>query len=382
MHIYTAILCRILLNYRINASSHNLFRFENISTITHLDHNMHHHFLLTFVFRCWLVALIDGLITSSLHTVQSILLDKPLSGDDIHSVEEARKELHRIRLIMHNFQKQSPHFSNIKKVARNAIHEEEHINDYVKKTIPKEEGVKQLIYDAIKTNVLFEHNTVDELQEIIDVFEPCSYKAGDRVIQQGERGDEFFVVESGELSITVRVGGGGEDDEDEDDTNAQMINVGNYTSGSAFGELALIYGSPRAASIAAIVDCKLWRIKRGWFRGVVGQHRKRLHLEKVNFLCDVDVLNKKFKNVFAKDQLDTLAQLLKQEYFRMGDTILRQGEVGDTFYIIQSGEVGIHNKGETTPFATLGKGKFFGEMALLSDKEKHSKRAATVVAIR
>jgi CRP-like cAMP-binding protein len=105
-------------------------------------------------------------------------------------------------------------------------------------------------------------------------------------------------------------------------------------------------------------------------------------LEKVNFLSEVDVLNKKFKNVFEKDQLDSLAQLLKQEYFREGSTILRQGEVGDTFYIIQSGEVSIHIKGQSEPIATLGKGKFFGEMALLSEKEKHSKRAATVKAIR
>lgn len=315
--------------------------------------------------------------------MQSILGNKPLTGDDIHSVDDARKELYRIRHLMHNFQNNATNGNNnnnnvptFKKVARNAIHEEEHINDYVKKTIPKEENIRQLIHDAIKTNVLFEHNTQDELHEIIDVFEPCWYKAGERVIKMFEKGDEFFVVESGELSVKVH----NEDDDLESILN--MITLGNYQAGTAFGELALIFGSPRRASIIATTDCKLWRIKRGWFRGVVGQHRKRLHLEKVNFLSEVDVLNKKFKNVFEKDQLDSLAQLLKQEYFREGSTILRQGEVGDTFYIIQSGEVSIHIKGKSEPIATLGKGKFFGEMALLSEKEKHSKRAATVKAIR
>ena len=329
------------------------------------------------------------LITTSIHTVQSILCNKSLNVGDIHSVQDARNELNRLRLLMHNFQKQSPHFNNnindsisstAKRVARNAIHEEEHINDYVKKIIPKDDGIKQLIYNAIRTNVLFEHNTEDELHEIIDVFEPCSYKAEEKVIQQGEKGDEFFVLESGELSITVHVGGGGGGVGDED---GHLMNVGKYQdAGSAFGELALIYGSPRAASVTATKDCKLWRIKRGWFRGVVGQHRMRLHREKVNFLSDVDVLDKSFKTVFDKEQLGTMAQLLKQEFYKQGDTILRQGEVGNTFYIIQSGEVSIHLKGKTEPIATLGKGKFFGEKALLSDKEKHSKRAATVVAIR
>lgn len=277
----------------------------------------------------------------------------------------------------------TPDIHSIKKKApRNAIHEEEHINDYVKKTIPKSALIQRLIFDAIKTNVLFEHNTEDELKEIIDVFEPCTYKAGDTVIRQGEKGDEFFVVESGTLSITVRVAG---DDEDDLDTTLPAMNeikVGNYQGGSAFGELALIYGSPRAASIAATEECKLWRIKRGWFRGVVGQYRQRLHTEKVNFLSQVDVNNKKFKNVFERDQLNTLALLLKQESFVAGDTILRQGEVGNTFYIIQSGEVSICIQGKEEPIATLGKGKFFGEKALLSNEEKHSKRAASVVAIR
>lgn len=124
-------------------------------------------------------------------------------------------------------------------------------------------------------------------------------------------------------------------------------------------------------------DCKLWRVERSWYRGLLGQHRKRLQEEKVRFLQGVKVGNKKLKDYFQRDQLDTIAQLMKLENYYEGQVIIREGEEGDTFYMIQSGEVGIYKKavGEN-PIGTIGKQKYFGEKALLSDDV----RAATCKA--
>eukprot|EP00584_Thalassiosira_punctigera_P009212 CAMPEP_0172534196 /NCGR_PEP_ID=MMETSP1067-20121228/6645_1 /TAXON_ID=265564 ORGANISM="Thalassiosira punctigera, Strain Tpunct2005C2" /NCGR_SAMPLE_ID=MMETSP1067 /ASSEMBLY_ACC=CAM_ASM_000444 /LENGTH=703 /DNA_ID=CAMNT_0013318959 /DNA_START=140 /DNA_END=2251 /DNA_ORIENTATION=+ len=324
--------------------------------------------------------------------MQKILSSKPLSCDDVVSLEDARKELRRIRKLMDNFKKNDGSavadevrgghgsgdapLSSSAKGPRNAIHNQERIDDYVKEVVPKSPAIRLMILNAIKSNVLFESNTEDELTEIIDVFEPCTFDADQAVIRQGERGDDFYVVETGELSITVKIAQE-EDDMNTIDGSVNEVKVGNYQDGSAFGELALIYGSPRAATIVATESCKLWKIKRGWYRGVVGQHRQRLHKEKVEFLPKVKVGSRFFRDVLERDQLDTMAQLLKQEYFRKGDAILREGEAGNTFYIIQSGEVEIYRKQlGPKPIATLGKEKFFGEKALLSDDV----RQATVVA--
>lgn len=152
---------------------------------------------------------------------------------------------------------------------------------------------------------------------------------------------------------------------------------GYLTRGTAFGELALIYQSPRAATIRAMTDCKLWRVERAWYRGLLGQHRKRLHDEKVRFLQDVNVRNKRLKDYFQRDQLDNIAQLMKLENYHEGQVIIREGEEGDTFYMIQNGVVSIYKKavGEK-PIGTIGKQKYFGEKALLSDDV----RAATCKA--
>jgi cGMP-dependent protein kinase len=163
------------------------------------------------------------------------------------------------------------------------------------------------------------------------------------------------------------------------DKSVNDVKMGSYQDGAAFGELALIYGSPRAATIMATDNCKLWRIKRGWYRGVVGQHRQLLHKEKVEFLPKVKAGKYSFKDILDKDQINTMAQLLKQEYFKAGDTIIREGEAGNTFYLIHTGEVEIYRKecGDK-PIARWGEHKFFGEKALLSDDV----RQATVVAAR
>ena len=124
------------------------------------------------------------------------------------------------------------------------------VKDYVKKSVAKSEEVKRLVYNAIKSNTLFRARSEEELVDLIDVFDSADFEAGATVIQQGDDGEHFYVVESGTLDISVAMKDG--------PNGSNEVKVGvPYVPGSAFGELALMYGSPRAATIRAKEDCKL-----------------------------------------------------------------------------------------------------------------------------
>ena len=75
-----------------------------------------------------------------------------------------------------------------------------------------------------------------------------------------------------------------------------------------------------------------------------------------------------------EEQLKAIANQSKEMAFRGGDTIVKQGDAGLGFYVIADGEA-VVKRGKRT-VAKLGRGSFFGEMALFDDQP----RSADVVA--
>lgn len=147
--------------------------------------------------------------------------------------------------------------------------------------------------------------------------------------------------------------------------------------GGSFGELALIYGTPRAATVRAKTDVKLWGIDRDSYRRILmgSTIRKRKMYEE--FLSRVSILESldKWERLTVADALETVN-------FDDKETIVRQGEPGDDFYIIVDGTALVlqnraeGNPEEATEVGRLGPSDYFGEIALLLDRP----RAATVVA--
>ena len=83
-------------------------------------------------------------------------------------------------------------------------------------------------------------------------------RRGETVIRQGEKGDEFFVVDQGEVDCS-RVSRQGEE--------PKFLKT--YCPGEGFGELALLYNAPRAATLVCAQDSVLFALDRQTFNHVV-----------------------------------------------------------------------------------------------------------------
>ncbi|XP_060534714.1 cAMP-dependent protein kinase type I regulatory subunit isoform X1 [Cylas formicarius] len=235
---------------------------------------------------------------------------------------------------------------------------EEDATSYVKKVVPKDYKTMAALSKAIAKNVLFSHLDENERSDIFDAMFPVTFLPGEVIIQQGDEGDNFYVIDQGEVEVYVN--------------NEMVTTIG---EGGSFGELALIYGTPRAATVKAKTDVKLWGIDRDSYRRILmgSTIRKRKMYEE--FLARVSIL----ENLDKWERL-TVADALEPVSFEDGETIVRQGEPGDDFYIIVEGTATVkQNRGEgeePIEVGRLGPSDYFGEIALLLDRP----RAATVVA--
>jgi len=296
----------------------------------------------------------------------NLTFGKPLDASDVDNFSSAKDQIKSIRKYAQKFLDSVPDegvSDDVEKQdantsARFALYEKEDVASFRKETIQKSDASKKLIIDAIKPNVLFEHDTEEEIRELVDVFKPVAFKAGDVVITQGDKGDEFFVIESGKLSIQVTVGDGKDKSE---------VKVGTYGVGNAFGELALIFGSPRAATITAMTDAKLWKIDRQAYRSVISQLRFQERQEKIAFLRSCEVNGRRFTEVFDAAQIEDLTIAIKTDMFKPGDIILREGEKNDTFYIVRSGIIETYRKGFDERVGVFCKKQAFGIEALLKN---------------
>jgi cAMP-dependent protein kinase regulator len=71
-----------------------------------------------------------------------------------------------------------------------------------------------------------------------------------------------------------------------------------------------------------------------------------------------------------------IADALETQKFPSGQTIIQEGDPGDSFYLLEFGEADAYKQGNPSPVKHYEKGDFFGELALLND----APRAASVIS--
>ena len=101
--------------------------------------------------------------------------------------------------------------------------------------------------DALRATRLFAGLPEDQLSSLVEMCEPIELHGGERLIEEGTDGDAFFVIVDGELEVTKRSGEG-------------ELPLARLGPGGIVGEMAVIEGRPRNASVTAATDARVLRV--------------------------------------------------------------------------------------------------------------------------
>eukprot|EP00002_Diphylleia_rotans_P033499 TRINITY_DN7130_c0_g1_i1.p2 TRINITY_DN7130_c0_g1~~TRINITY_DN7130_c0_g1_i1.p2 ORF type:complete len:1117 (+),score=203.68 TRINITY_DN7130_c0_g1_i1:4043-7393(+) len=227
-----------------------------------------------------------------------------------------------------------------------------------KVVVPKPQEIITRIKRCAKNTMIFQALDDEQLQDIADAMIEVQISLGDKVIQQGDEGDFFYIVDIGEFEFIV-------------DSKV----VGTTGPSGSFGELALMYNCPRAATVKAKTAGKVWALDRKTFRNIVIQSHNQQRNKYEKFLENIPILEP-----LSRSQRFRVVDSMEELFFEAGDYIIKQGDKGDAFYILKEGVATVfRNPSEGEPIIELKRldpGDYFGEIALLTDKP----RAANVQA--
>lgn len=244
--------------------------------------------------------------------------------------------------------------------------------EIVQKTIEEREK----ILGILSANNMFSHITNDQRQIMADAMKPKECKDEEEIIRQGDAGDVFYILDTGIADVWVS----------KDSNEPTKVFTYEENSNACFGELALLYNAPRAATIKAKGDVKLWSLDQKTFKYTMQQNTTQTRQVNVGWLKKVPLLAD-LKEV----ELLKVADALKSNKFSKGTKIITQGDKGNDFFILKSGLASCTVNASATPRGSESKmndpngievlrvpeGGYFGEIALLTGQP----RKANVIAI-
>jgi len=215
----------------------------------------------------------------------------------------------------------------------------------------------EFLLDKTSSNLMFMGLDKDMKVEIIKQMYKENVPKGKEIIVQGDKGTTFYVIVKGKFDIVV-----------------DGSTVASFDKGKCFGELALMYNAPRAATVKATVDSEVFTVHRRAFRKALRAAVRTAQSRNMKFLKSIPEFAK-----LEEADIKAIDGALVPYEFEQGEVVLRQGEEGDRFYLIISGAATwtkVDGPNKSKQSGDLGLGKYFGERALL----KKQKRAATITA--
>jgi CRP-like cAMP-binding protein len=209
-------------------------------------------------------------------------------------------------------------------------------------------------------------------EAFVELMEQCGFVRADPgqvILREGDAGNSFFVVCSGKMKVVKQSGD-------------QELLMAYLPEGAFFGEMALLSGAKRAATVVAEESSELLEISASILNALARRYphvaSSLRQFGRQRLLANVMATSMLFRP-FEKADRKRLVEMFKVSEVRPGEVVVKEGKGADGLYLVMSGELEVQKAGKRTlVLATLTDGDVFGEMSLLSKKPA----SATVVAKR
>lgn len=272
------------------------------------------------------------------------------------------------------------------------------------------------ILGVLKDTPVFCKASEEQLQTLAKKLEPALYKTGEEVITQGQKGEDFFIIQKGTCDVVLEKECG------------NKVRVAQLGPGEYIGEQALLYEAPRTATVVARSTlhtlkmsrpvfqqcCKDLNLSVEHFRVVYhGQYIEELNSYEVKYgsgkntrwmscqliedkgdavrikhdgkdmTCPRSHIRKKmdwllacvndnalFKQLNEKQRIAVAEKFVKRTY-PTNTELSRQGTNGFTFYIVENGKFDVRIDGHIgdskAPTSSVTANEYFGDKSLVED---------------
>ena len=217
---------------------------------------------------------------------------------------------------------------------------------------------------ALRKVPIFTELSDDQIEALRDSMVEAQYTAGQFVFEQDEEGASFFVIIEGQAAAYREEAG-------------RTVTLKEYTAGDYFGERALLHSETRYASIQATSKTLYTMcISRDAFESTMGCPLRTMVPDR--YTIDKTSLVAAFQKVelFAllnDQQLQSLADAMHEKSYLQHEWVFLEGESGDSFYVIISGEATVMRstgKRKSHKLADLRQWATFGERGLLRSQPR------------
>ena len=225
------------------------------------------------------------------------------------------------------------------------------------------------LLDILSHVDLFDNFPIYKSREFLVITETKEYKKGEIIIKKGEKGEHFYIIITGTISV--------QDNSKEHDTNKYFKTYDKY---EYFGEVSLVTNQPRTADVIAETDIKVLTIKRDLFLNFIQGTEVELNLKNLSNTrneCSWHVLsNSQVFGGLTSHQRTQLETIMQYQKIKKNTKLFSEGSIVDNCYIIINGNIEVRKKEIVKNLHMIG--DFIGDIFSLQ-KNKPSSFSAKVV---